>query len=49
MLLKRPARPHLSGATRARPVNVKEQIVLANEYENIRLQSEHVAEIEYRR
>ena len=47
-LLKRPARPHLSGATRARPVNVKEQIVIANEYDNIRLQSEHVAEIDYR-
>jgi hypothetical protein len=29
-------------------VNVKEQIVVANEYENLRLQGEHVAEIPYR-
>jgi hypothetical protein len=47
-LLKRPAKPRHSGATRERPVNVKAQIVAANEYENLRLQCEHVAEIEYR-
>ena len=33
---------------RARPVNVKEQVVVAREFENIRLQSEQVAEFDYR-
>jgi hypothetical protein len=33
---------------RARPDNVKEQIIKERGYKNIRLQSEHVAEIEYK-
>ena len=33
---------------RARPENVKEQVVKAREFENIRLMSESVAEFDYR-
>ena len=32
---------------RARPVNVKQQVVVNREFKNIRLQSEHVAEFDY--
>jgi len=41
--------PHYEVATeeRQRPANVKEQIVISRQYENIRLNSEHVAEFTY--
>ena len=45
--LVRPAPPR-AGDPRRRPKNVKEQIVREREFENIRLESEQVAELEYR-
>ncbi len=45
--LDRPARPAIRTEPRARPDNVKERIVKAREFENIRLNSEHVAEFAY--
>ncbi len=45
--LVRPPR-YEAARTRARPENVKEQIVVAREFENIRLVSEEVAECDYR-
>ena len=45
--LVRPPR-YQAATTRARPENVKEQIVIAREFKNIRLVSEDVAECEYR-
>ena len=46
--LVRPPRYEVRTRERARRENVKEQIVQEREFENIRLQSESVAEIEYR-
>jgi hypothetical protein len=47
--LQRPPRyTTTTGATRARRDNVKEQIVVANEYVNLRLNHEDVAEFTYR-
>ncbi len=46
--LTRPPRYEVQTATRRRPDNVKESIVVAREFENIRLVSETVAEFEYR-
>ena len=44
----RPAKYEIRTEPRRRPANVKEQIVLQRQYENIRLQSEDVAEFAYR-
>jgi hypothetical protein len=46
--LERPAKRSPKARSRARPENVKERIVVENGYENIKLQSEHVAEVSYR-
>jgi hypothetical protein len=46
--LARPARWEVKTEPRERPENVKEQIVREREFENIRLQSEQVAEFAYR-
>ena len=46
--LERPARYEVKTQPRARPENVKEQIVEEREFENIRLVAEHVAEFTYR-
>jgi hypothetical protein len=46
--LQRPARYEVKTEPRQRPENVKEQIVIAREFENIRLAAEHVAEFSYR-
>lgn len=46
--LKRPAKYEVETQPRPRPVNVKEQIVRAREFKNIRLKSEQVAEFAYR-
>lgn len=46
--LNRPTRHPAKTQERARPVNVKEQIVREREYKNIRLRSEQVAEFAYR-
>jgi hypothetical protein len=46
--LQRPARYEVKTKPRRRPENVKEQIVQAREFENIRLMDEHVAEFSYR-
>jgi len=46
--LERPPRYQVKTTPRERPTNVKEQIVIDNEYENKRLQSERVAEMPYR-
>ncbi len=45
--LKRPAKYQVKTAPRAKPENVKEQIVFERAFENIRLQSEDVAEFDY--
>jgi len=45
--LVRPSRPRAS-EPRRRPKNVKERIVREREFENIRLQSEAIAELDYR-
>lgn len=45
--LNRPARSEIRTEPRRRPENVKEQIVRQREFENIRLQSEQVAEFGY--
>lgn len=47
-LLIRPAKYEVSTQPRQRPENVKEQIIREREFENIRLQSEQVAEFDYR-
>ena len=44
----RPAKYQVKTEPRRRPVNVKQQIVLQRQYENIRLQSEDVAQFAYR-
>jgi len=46
--LKRPAKYKVKTSRRRRPANVKEQIVVAREFKNIRLFSEMVAEFDYR-
>ncbi len=46
--LERPAKYEVRTEPRRRPDNVKERIVVEREYKNIRLQSEDVAEFEYR-
>jgi hypothetical protein len=46
--LKRPPRYTVKTQPRTRPENVKEQVVIAREFENIRLQEEYVAEFDYR-
>ncbi len=46
--LQRPARYEVKTEERARPFNVKEQVVRDREFENIRLESEDVAEFAYR-
>lgn len=46
--LRRPAKYAVKSAPRRRPENVKERIVREREYKNIRLQSEEVAEFDYR-
>jgi hypothetical protein len=46
--LKRPARYEVKTAPRRRPANVKEEIVVARNFENVRLFSEMVAEFDYR-
>ncbi len=45
--LERPPRYQVTTQPRRRPENVKEQIVVAREFENIRLVEEHVAEFSY--
>lgn len=45
--LERPPRYQVKTQPRARPENVKEQVVQAREFENIRLVEEHVAEFSY--
>lgn len=46
--LERNGREAADGAARARRENVKERIVVENEYKNIRLKGEDVAEVSYR-
>jgi hypothetical protein len=46
--LQRPARYDVKTKARPRPDNIKEAIVVAREFENQRLQSEEVAEFNYR-
>ena len=46
--LKRPAKYEVKTSRRRRPANVKEQIVVAREFKNIRLFSEMVAAFDYR-
>jgi hypothetical protein len=48
MGLKRPARYEVKTQPRARPRNVKEQIVRERGFKNIQLESEEVAEFDYR-
>jgi hypothetical protein len=46
--LQRPSRYTVQTKTRQRPAKVKEQIVVARQFDNKRLQSEEVAEFDYR-
>lgn len=46
--LKRPARYQVKTQPRQRPKNVKDRVVKEREFETLRLQSEEVAEFEYR-
>jgi hypothetical protein len=46
--LQRPERYEVKTKSRQRPVNVKDQVVKEREFESIRLQSEQVAEFDYR-
>jgi hypothetical protein len=46
-VLERPVPYAVKTLPRQRPANIKEQIVVEKEYENIRLNSEHVAEFNY--
>ena len=45
--LKRPPRYDVATAERAKPINVKEQIIAERCYKNLKLRCEHVTEIEY--
>ena len=47
-VLKRPQAYQRNGPPRTKPTNVKEQIVKARGYENLKLNHEHVAEFAYR-
>jgi hypothetical protein len=47
-LLERPAHYEVKTEERQRPENIKEQVVKEREFKNIRLDSEHVAEFDYR-
>jgi hypothetical protein len=47
-LLQRPPKYEVKTEPRQRPENVKERIIVEREFENIRLNSEHVAEFAYR-
>jgi len=47
-LKRRKKKQSKSGKSRKRPDNVKEQIVIKNEYKNIKLQKEDVAEFDYK-
>ena len=47
-VLQRPAKREPNTQPRRRPDNVKEQIVIEREYQNIKLQAEHVAQFAYR-
>ncbi len=46
--LRRLPRYEVKTESRQKPANVKDQVVVEREYKNIRLDSEHVAEFEYR-
>ncbi len=46
--LRRPARYEVKTEPRRRPENVKEKVIVRREYKNIRLDSEHVAEFDYK-
>ncbi|MDK1022445.1 MAG: IS1380 family transposase [Candidatus Hydrogenedentes bacterium] len=46
--LSRRAKRMPGAARRARPENIKEQIVIARKYKNVKLEGEHVAEFSYR-
>ncbi len=46
--LQRPARYEVKTEQRCHPENVKEQVIKQREFENIRLESEQVAEFDYR-
>ena len=46
--LERPARYTVKTEERDRPVNVKEEVIKEREFKNIRLESEEVAEFDYR-
>ena len=46
--MQRPPRYEVRTQPRERPDNVKEAVVVRREFENIRLQSEQVAEFNYR-
>ncbi len=46
--LERPPRYEVKSEERRRPENVKEQVIKEREFKNIRLQSEQVAEFDYR-
>lgn len=46
--LERPARYEVKTHERQRPENIKKQVVKKREFKNIRLDSEHVAEFDYR-
>jgi hypothetical protein len=46
--LRRPARYEVKTAPRRRPADVKDQVVVARQFETLRLQSEEVAEFNYR-
>ena len=46
--LQRPARYEVKTEQRSRPKNVKEQVIKEREFNNIRLESEQVAEFDYR-
>jgi hypothetical protein len=45
--LERRAKYQIKTSPRTKPKNVKEQVVIENEYRNIRLQAEYIAEIDY--
>ena len=46
--LVRPAKYEVQTRERARPVNAKEEVIRAREFENLRLRSEEVAQFDYR-
>jgi hypothetical protein len=46
--LERPARYEVASEPRAKPANVKQQVIEQRGFKNLRLRAEHVAEIRYR-